>query len=414
MTEEELQQRAKMRRRQLGEENTWHVLLEHGYVEDALLKDSREEGVEVLIKAYDMFSAAFPGRSVGGSRGGDRRTDTVEVALSDLELEHQATLEQYLAMCAACDLDVYRFRKKVLEGELLTEDRARELLKSPAAALMGTRLFNGLKIPIVGHTAEVKSYARDLVPPGFEEYTATIAVDPPGITRTVGMPTLADIAYANEQRPVVLEFPDEEGRIVGREVWSISLLGELRELGEKLSERYRWQPAQAVYFVLTGEIPAVPALTVIRSFTSSMYHFDTLITVEASPWVSSRTVQRAFRKAQIKTQGSDGGRSLGEKNLKLLRFVIEHIEHVGTIEEGKRPLGAPKHLVGLELVAQYPLYRKMPNGKKIVSKWNEKYPEWSYGNDTGRFWRDYHRIKKSVAFGPRKQWECASTVQQPR
>lgn len=338
------------------------------------------------------------GRSQAVSRA--RNKEPIRVFLNDIENERKAALEEYLAMCAACDIDVYRFREKVLEGQPLAENEARELLKSPAAALIGTRLFKGWKVPIAGHSAEVISYERVLIPPGFEEYTATIVIDPPGITRTVGMPTLANIADADEQRPVVLEFPDEESRIVGREVWSTSLLGELRKLGEKLSERYRWQPAQAVWFVLTGEIPAIPALTVTRSFPSSMYHSDTLITVEASPWVSSKTVERAFRKAQIKTLGSSGGRPPSEKNLKLLRFVIERIEHLGTFEEGKMPPEAPDHMVGLELVAQYPWYRKMPNGKELVGEWNETYPQWSYGDDTRRFWRDYKRIKKIIAFGP--------------
>jgi hypothetical protein len=330
---------------------------------------------------------------------GERSNEPIRVFLNDIEREHQAALEAYLAMCAACDIDVYRFRERVLEGELLTEDQARELLKSPAAAFMETRRFKGWKIPIVGHTAEAK-IEIDVVPPGFRKYTATITVNPPGVTHKAEMPTLAGLAYAKEQRPEVLEFPDEEGRIAGREVWSISLLGDLREVGEKLRKRYRWQPAQAVWFVLTGEIPAVPALTVIRSFPISMYHYDTLITVEASPWVSSKTVERAFRKAQIKTLGSGGGRRTGEKNLKLLRFVIERIEHLGMFEEGKRPPGAPEGMAELELVAQYPRYRKMQNGKELVSEWNETNPQWSYGNDTRRFWRDYNRIKKLVAFGP--------------
>jgi len=405
MTEEELMQRAKKHRAGITE--AWAYLRRKGYVGEALDKPFDEDMVEYIIKEFDDL----PEKAQGGVRSRRQAMDqsggrdTVPVSLGEVELEHQAALEEYLAMCAACDVDVYRFREKLLEGNLLAENEARDLLKSPAAALMETRIFKGLKIPIVGHTAEVKSYARDPVPPGFKEYTATIAVDPPGITRKVKMPTWAAISHADEQRPVVLEFPDEDGNIAGHEVWSISLLGELKGLGEKLSERYRWQPAQAVWFVLTGKIPAVPALTVTRSFAGSMYHYDVLITIEASPWVSSRVVERAFRKAQIKTLGSGGGRPPGKKNLKLLRFVTERIEHLGTFVEGKRPLGAPEHMVGLELVAQYPWYRKMPNGKELVREWNETYetyPKWKYDGDdrTRRFWRDYHRIKKSVAVGP--------------
>jgi hypothetical protein len=398
MNEEGLKRRAEKRRPAITE--AWAYLEKKGYVGEALEKPFDEDMVEYIIKEFDDLPEK-------AQRGGSSRRqamvqsggrDTVQVPLGEVELEHQAALEEYLAMCAACDVDVYRFREKVLEGHLLAEDQARELLKSPAAALMETRLFKGWKVPIVGHTAEVKSYESELVHQGTS-YVATLAVHPPGITREVRMVPWPGASHADKQRPVVLEFPDEEGRIVGRRVWSISLLGELKGVGEKLSERYRWHPAQAVWFVLTGEIPAVPALTVIRSFPSSMYHYDTLITVEASPWVSSRTVERAFRKAQIKTLESGGGRPLGKKNLKLLRFVIERMEPLGMLEDGKRPSRAPEGMAELELVTQL-WYMKAPKGKELVSEWNETYPQWSYGDDTRRFWRDYNRTKKSVAFGP--------------
>ena len=122
------------------------------------------------------------GRTQLKSGGGD--TKPVRVSREELELERQAALEEYLAMCAACDVDVYRFRQNVLEGELLSQGQARELLGSPAAALLETRLFKGGDIPIVGHTAEVESYERDVVPPGVEQYTATLSIHPPGITHS--------------------------------------------------------------------------------------------------------------------------------------------------------------------------------------------------------------------------------------
>jgi hypothetical protein len=298
----------------------------------------------------------------------------------------------------------------VLDGQTISSADARKLVESPAARLLSTAAFGDWGIPLLNHTAELVDQEPDLVVEG-SRYPATIFVDPPGISRPVEMVTWAGTSQTDKQRLVNLEYPDEEGKVRFIEVWSISLLGELREVGEKLSERYRWQPAQAVWFVLTGEIPAVPALTVTRSFPSSMYHHDTLITLEASPWVSSKTVEKGFRKAQIKTLGSSGGRPLGKRALKLLRFVIERIEslgieELGKLEEGKRPPGAPKGKEAkgwrvLELVAQYPWYRKMPNGKRLVREWNEKAPKkWSYGDNTRWFWKDYHRTKKAVAFGP--------------
>lgn len=383
----------------------WTEAEERGLVDETCTYGMQVEDLVDHSKSVLRWWRKREGRSQLKRRGSDGKP--VRVSLGDVELEHKAALEEYLAMCAACDADVYLFRKTVPGGQTISPEEARKLVASPAARVLSKAAFEGWGIPLLNHTARLVDHETDLVTKGLL-YRATIYVDPPGLTRQVEMVTWSGTPQTDNQRLVELEYPDEEGKVQFIEVWSISLLGKLREVGEKLSERYRWQPAQAVWFVLTGEIPAVPALTVTRSFPSSMYHHDTLITIEASPWVSSKTVERAFRKAQIKTLGSSGGRPLGMRALQLLRFVIERIESLGIeelekLKEGKRPPGAPKAKGWrvLELVAQYPWYRKMPNGKRLVREWNEKAPKkWSYGDNTRWFWKDYHRTKKAVAFGP--------------
>jgi hypothetical protein len=382
-----------------------HVLSEQNYVEDALLMDSLEEAVEFIVSKYDEHVAEIPLRHIAlANQRGEEKTDEVEVSLSSLELERKAALEEYLALCAACDADVYLFRKKVLGGQTISSVNARKLIGSPAARVLSKAAFENLDIPFLDHTAKLVDHETDLVIKG-RRYRATIFVDPPSLTRQVEMVTWSGTPQTDKQRLVELDYPDEEGKVRNVQVWSISLLGELREVGEKLSERYRWQSAQAVWFVLTGEIPAVPALRVTRSFPYSMYHHDALITVEASPWVSSRTVEKAFRKAQAKTLGSRGGRRIGEKNLKLLRFVIEHTELLRMLEGGRRPPDAPDHLTELELVTNLP-YMKVPNLRELVSGWNATNatnPKWIYKKGTSRFWRDYKRARKIVAFGPHYQ-----------
>jgi hypothetical protein len=393
-----------LKRRQIPEW-IWTSLRERLYVEDALLKDSLEEAVEFIVSKYDEDVAEIPLRHIAlANQHGEEKTDAVEVSLSSLELERKAALEEYLALCAACDKDVYLFRKKVLGGQTISSVNARKLIGSPAARVLSKAAFENLDIPFLDHTATLVDHETDLVIKG-RRYRATIFVDPPGLTRQVEMVTWSGTPQTDKQRLVELDYPDEEGKVRIVQVWSISLLGELREVGEKLSERYRWQSAQAVWFVLTGEIPAVPALRVTRSFPSSMYHHDVLITVEASPWVSSRTVEKAFRKAQAKTLGSRGGRRIGEKNLKLLRFVIEHTELLRMLEGGRRPPDAPDHLRELELVTNLP-YMKVPNLRELVSGWNATNatnPKWIYKKGTSRFWRDYKRARKIVAFGPHYQ-----------
>lgn len=378
----------------------WTEAQERGLVDEACNYSMQVEDLVDHSKTTLKFWRRREGRTQ--FKSGGRDTKPVRVSLGELELERKAALEEYLAMCATCDSEVYLFRERVLGGENLSKRKAWKLIESWAARILPIHLFEAWEIPFTGHTAKLEEHTRELVAKGVR-YLATITVQPPGITKEVQMITWAGTQKTDKQRLVGLEYPNEEGKIRGVEIWSISLLGELRELGEKLGKRYRWQPAQAVWFVLTGEIPAVPALQTFRQFKGSMDHRDCLITVEASPWVSSKTVERAFRKAQIKTLGSGGGRPPGEKNLKLFRFVTEQIEPLGLLEEGKRPPKAPEYLMEIELVANH-WYMKVPKGKDLVREWNETYPQWSYGGDTRRFWRDYNRIRKTVAVGPPYQW----------
>lgn len=141
----------------------------------------------------------------------------------------------------------------------------------------------------------------------------------------------------------------------------------------------------------------------IVSFTSSMYHSEPVITIEAAPWASSKTVEKAYRKAQIKTMGTNGNRRPSLKNLRLFRFVNARIEPLGLLEEGTNSAENPEGMSELELVAKQ-RYMKIPKHGELVRGWNETCPHWKYKNGTSRFWRAYKRIRKTVRVGPPYQW----------
>ena len=42
--------------------------------------------------------------------------------------------------------------------------------------------------------------------------------------------------------------------------WPMSVLGRLRKVASKLSQRYPWEPSTAAWFVLTGDPPGYPHL----------------------------------------------------------------------------------------------------------------------------------------------------------
>jgi hypothetical protein len=142
------------------------------------------------------------------------------------------------------------------------------------------------------------------------------------------------------------------------------------------------------------------------------------ITVEASPWVTSKAVERLFRKAQIQAMGTRGGRPPGQKNLKLFRFVTERIEIADRSETNGRSRTPSVDVTVAPGSMKHPCDLKTPNGKVIVDEWNKAHPEWAYKKtitgdpDTRRFWRDYNRIKRTIAVGPPYKRPRTATTQQ--
>jgi hypothetical protein len=413
MNEKELRKRVS-KRRKISEEG-WALMREGDYVGDALEQDFDEEKIEYIIEKYDKHKAAF-GKTRVRRQTPDQERSEVPVSLREWELERKAAFEEYAAKHAACDDGVRWFRDRVLGGRLLTAEQARDLILSPAARFLEVNKFEcgGGDVPLVAHRATLKGYEPKSGNDREVRHRATVAVDPPGMTETVEN-TFYDPLRPVPKRPrfkdgtdgQALYYVNERGRARKVSVWEQSLLESLRGLSERLAQWYRWEPAQATMFVLTGEIPAVPALKVGTSVkhvaelypakTATPEYIDATITIVASPWVSEERVKNHYRKAKIEVMGTSGGKPSSRKNLKLFRFVTERVDP--TITRG---------------------HTKMPNGKTLVSEWNEAYPDWAYMTsvgdlDTRRFWRDYNRIKRTIAVGPPYQSRNpAAAARQPR
>ena len=381
-------------------EEAWAFFLEKGYVDDALTRGSCEDAVNFIIEEYYKHKVAF-GDTGGRRRALDEGRSDVPVSLRESEGDRKAAFEEYAAKCANSNGVVRRFRGRVLGDRLLTAEQARELVRSPAARFLETNTFKfaGGDVPLVGHRATLEGYEPKRGNDREICHRATVSVDPPGITETVEN-TFYDAPQLTPKRPrhkdgtdgQALYYVNERGRARKVSVWDRSPLEQLRGLSERLAQRYRWEPAQATMFLLTGEIPDVPALKVgisgtVREVlpngkTTSPEYIDATIHIIASPWVSWETVKKAYRTAQIQVMGTSGGTPPRSKNLKLFRFVTKRVE--------------PMSRSG---------YVRMPNGKSLVSEWNEAYPEWAYKDSVGdlntrQFWRDYHRIEKTIAVGP--------------
>ena len=130
----------------------------------------------------------------------------------------------------------------------------------------------------------------------------------------------------------------------------------LENLGRRLVSDYPWTLRDAVWFVITGE---PPELAPLRVQTNGL---DGTHILTFAPWISEKTIRRAYRSVY-----DSDNRPLGHKSLSAFRFVDEHTE-VGCI----------------------------PAWAELARRWNARHPE-------NRFWdgsalkRAYERAEKRLA-----------------
>jgi hypothetical protein len=336
---------------------------------------------------------------LGRERGqAPRRVPTREEyssRLGQLERERAEAFEEYLAHIATADPRVYRFRERMLGGRLLTPEQARSFVHSPATRFFTRGLFEQCGIPLVGHSVELEGYERKREGARVKR-RAVVRVEPPGVSQVV----------QTSRSPQGLAFVNENGRADYVEVWNQSVLDRLRKLSGSLAAGYLWQEAQATWFVLTGTVPAVPPVRAWRQPKVHMrYSYDT-ITLEVATWVPPQVVQAAFREARRQLWGKKHkNRPIGEKNLKLLRFVLKRTDPIGRLKEEREP----DPIWTTEEIMASMGYEKRPTGRELVGEWNRtewvrEHPEWSYDPGESRnFLRDYHRARRKVAYAPRPE-----------
>jgi hypothetical protein len=198
-----------------------------------------------------------------------------------------------------------------------------------------------------------------------------------------------------------------EGQLQTSWVWEGSPLEKLRRVSEKLAKRYLWQSAQATMFVLTGNIPARPPLRVSYEWKAAgvggkaLKASQGMVTLEVAPWVSAKTVDRAYRTAQKRILRRHN-RSIKEKTLRLFRFVTERLEPTGLFEGGEpRYPPGEEGMIEDELIA-YGAYEKRPTGRELVREWDAqpwvRANQWTYDGNSRTFWRDYNKTRIRLAY----------------
>ena len=370
-------------------DQTWNFLHKYDFVGDARTKDSDEEGIEYLVEKIDELAAAAP--SGGGARmrrdedyaaaehygeRGDAEERTLSVELSDYEYERREAHAEVIARRANQAREVADFRRDYLNGEVLTPEEAYTFIESSAARYLPPELFSEWGIPTRKHTLEVlaEGYSDPLA--AEIDYSVTLRVSPPGVTKTVRYsPSNTPSPHARKVdwryftrreshgsdgsgetvvRMRALLYPGPDGLKRRAHIWPGSLLDGLRhrsiQLAARLPKSYEWAEEDMVWLFLTGGVPTPRTLTMKVHFGGG----GARIEMAMPPWISVETVEKNYRSVQRRML-TKNNHALSLRRLAVLRFVEE-----ATRDEGKRP--------------PFP---------QLLPRWNEQHPAWRYKDFRG-------------------------------
>jgi hypothetical protein len=253
------------------------------------LREARDELLMTIRqwwKRYKRMRTWEERRQEEKSESDEEEPEPITPRLGDRETQRAEVVEEYVAKVAACERRVFAFRKRFLGGTVLSLAQADALITSPAAAYLSFQYFipfGESQIPLLDHSAALRTDLPESDEVG--QYLLDILVDPPGET-----------FRADVQRTRRLLYIDEDGQTQETLVEDRSVLEGLRILSNYLAAEYPWQEAQATWFVLTGEPPALPAATGRVSRGSAAPYAEITMTVQ--PWVPADTVRKFYGQLQ--------------------------------------------------------------------------------------------------------------------
>jgi hypothetical protein len=262
-----------------------------------------------------------------------------------------AAYSRYVAAVARRDPDTVSFRQRVLGGRVLQEEEAYRFIRSPILAV-APREYLGDSPNLLEVEGRIITWQED----GEIELELTRPVQ----RRWRGRSTWELLRYPWQGREEVVR------------VAAQSILGELRRLASRLAERYGWQEAQAVWFLLTDQVPWVSPGSWRLVTRFSPFAVRPVVILEVEPWLPAATVMDAYRRIQRQL---GIGRNVGEKASTLVSFLADHM--------AVRLAGEPR--------------LEFPPWRKLMVAWNESHPDQRY-EDVRRFVRDCRAALERVIF----------------
>lgn len=310
----------------------WQTLQRDASTDINIALNEPEVGLRDLIgickdRGYPELATITRGRSKPPGRSA--QNEPVKVELSPREREWATFLAEHLSAMANALPEVRRCREQHFGGKTLSEAEALEWLRHEVCDLRGISTDSETMGEQERELAsEVWSASRAELLANLAEALATSVGNPPEHI-------LPDTQH--------VEVPWDTGGWAGgwwrnsggRAGWRQdgrrpTLRSETDHPGpglvsDWLAGIYPWRPTEALWFVLTGELPKVVGAEL------SYDRQRNLFTLVFSPWVSENTLAKAHRGSKEHLRLGDN-RPMEQKTLEVLRFVTQQTE-----EHGERP-----------------------------------------------------------------------------
>lgn len=366
---------AKQLRVEKLEDPIWDALQDEGLVRDALDPAQPDALSDLVAQARRYRRLGWRVKNLRPPK--ERTAPAPEDLVTEAEWRRAEVFSAQLGRLVGERAEVRRFRQRALPTGLLAPDAAQRLLNSDAARYFPLEFFQSSNIPLGEHSA---TFFDSNHPPGgprprvFDPKTTRLLIEWQGGLLTE--PISWEMRRA-ELEPDTARIPGV-GRGLG--ILPFSLFDQLRALTDDMVKFYDWPAREAVVFILTGHPPFFHPLFVQPLGGWRHDHRHLRIQIEVEPWVSSRTVTKAFRHIQKLVLGAQG-RPMSNQNMEMFDFVSEQVAKQG----GVTSWGG------------------------LLKAWNASKRGAPY-SDRRRFRRDYYRTLSTLMF-PRARWPSAEQVQ---
>jgi len=361
----------------------WHRV-EYEF-DDPTLREEVFSGIDKQIPIYDLGRKRERAERERDQKRREERIHEEELTIrppeSAYELARANAVSEYVAKVASADIDMIRYRERVL-GRTLTAQEAKRFLSSPVAAgvRIGIRLrAKRRRVSFLDYEIEEQAEDDD-GPYRVLRYTHAgrdleFRLRP--LLRVAGrgaslMVYPGDTISPDEwwqpipdQNANVLLLPVRSGdSVVAKRK---SALDHLAKQANKLVRRYLLEPEDAAWLILTGENPKPKYMSARLSSIRTDDLSRAVLTLTVEPWVSPDKVTSYYRDIRQSILQDAGSK---DRTVEVFRFGVAHTE----VEETT--------------------LQRAPQWSHLCNLWNAEHPD-----DPGKRFSDYRDFRRSYIRG---------------